>query len=74
MHFLECICHKDAFWKGQPTTDILIYIISYFLTYKKKKNTSQQENARNKQCLTFFWYHTTASFTLEAIYISLLPA
>lgn len=26
------------------------------------------------QRLTFFWYHTTASFTLEAIYISFLTA
>lgn len=33
------------------------------------------ERIQDKQAgLTFFWYHTTASFTLDAIYISLLLA
>ena len=60
------------FWKS--TTKHKQLQSDFICIFCRMQTPSQCENGRNVELLTFFWYHTTASFTLEAIYISLLPA
>lgn len=64
----------DLFHEKHASKNTKQHFKYFFFFFWQRDKRSERAKARNVSHPTFFWYHTTASFTLEAIYMSLLPA